>query len=183
MSSTEEKLNGIIPAEFHIFSGCHGGKISTETVKANKVMYNDVNHKLSISEIVSIKLTYIVPKHIKYMTCVQVRRSRLKLPNSAGRTGGVYTGPLLRVLYCQSESGQSMSWAECLWKMRTELQQNGNDEVPQLTSSRWMDVNAPMYICPPDSGDGRKRAILIGINYTGQEGALVRFSIKVLWLS
>ena len=46
MSSTEEKLNGIIPAEFHIFSGCHGGKISTETVKANKVMYNDVKSQV-----------------------------------------------------------------------------------------------------------------------------------------
>ena len=65
-----------------------------------------------------------------------------------------------------------MSWVECLRKMRTELQQMGYDQIPQLTSSRLIDVNKPMYICPPNS-HGRKRALLIGINYTGQQGQLV----------
>lgn len=71
-----------------------------------------------------------------------------------------------------------MSWVECLRKMRTELQQMGYDQIPQLTSSRLIDVNKPMYICPPNS-HGRKRAVLIGINYTGQQGQLVRLYLLV----
>jgi metacaspase-1 len=69
-----------------------------------------------------------------------------------------------------------MSWVECLRKMRTELQHMGYDQIPQLTSSRLIDVNKTMYICPPTS-TGRKRAILIGINYTGQQGQLVRLNM------
>jgi len=64
-----------------------------------------------------------------------------------------------------------MSWVEVLRKMRVELNRMGFYQVPQLTSSRMIDVNKPMYIVPPGS-TGRRRAILIGINYTGQQGQL-----------
>jgi hypothetical protein len=47
----------------------------------------------------------------------------------------------------------------------------GFDQVPQLTSSRMIDVDKTMHIVPPDS-TGAKRAVLIGINYVGQKGAL-----------
>jgi hypothetical protein len=55
--------------------------------------------------------------------------------------------------------------------MRTELNRMGYDQIPQLTSSRFIEVEKPMYIVPPTS-EGRRRAILIGINYTGQQGQL-----------
>lgn len=55
--------------------------------------------------------------------------------------------------------------------MRSNLQQMGYDQVPQLTSSRMIDVNKTMDIVPPEA-TGRRRAILIGINYTGQQGQL-----------
>jgi len=47
----------------------------------------------------------------------------------------------------------------------------GFSQVPQLTSSRMIDVNKTMHVVPPGS-TGRRRAILIGINYTGQQGQL-----------
>lgn len=47
----------------------------------------------------------------------------------------------------------------------------GYDQIPQLTSSRLIDVKKTMYIVPPGA-TGQKRAILIGINYTGQQGQL-----------
>jgi hypothetical protein len=47
----------------------------------------------------------------------------------------------------------------------------GYDQVPELTSSRLIDVNKTMYIVPPGA-TGSRRAILIGINYTGQQGQL-----------
>lgn len=64
-----------------------------------------------------------------------------------------------------------MSWVEVLRKMRSELNQMGFDQIPQLTSSRMIDVNKPMRIVPPDA-TGHRRAILIGINYIGQQGQL-----------
>jgi metacaspase-1 len=93
------------------------------------------------------------------------------LPNAAGRGGGACTSALLKVLYRDQHAAADMSWVECLRRMRSELQQMGYDQVPQLTSSRLIDVNKTMYICPPGS-TGRKRAILIGINYKGQQGEL-----------
>lgn len=94
-----------------------------------------------------------------------------KLPNPAGRAGGACTSALLRVLYRDGHAAGSMSWVELLRRMRTELNQMGFSQVPQLTSSRLIDVNKTMHIVPP-SATGRRRAILIGINYEGQQGQL-----------
>lgn len=55
--------------------------------------------------------------------------------------------------------------------MRTVLRGMGYDQVPQLTSSRMIDVDKEMYIVPPGS-EGAKRAVLVGINYVGQKGQL-----------
>jgi metacaspase-1 len=92
-----------------------------------------------------------------------------KLPDPAGRAGGACTSALLQVLH---DSGrQEMSWVTLLRTMRTVLLQMGYDQVPQLTSSRMIDVNKSFYVCPPNFR-GSKRAVLIGINYTGQQGQL-----------
>jgi len=49
----------------------------------------------------------------------------------------------------------------------------GYDQIPTLSSSRRIEVHGtptPMQIVPP--GSGRRRALLIGINYVGQKGEL-----------
>jgi len=92
-----------------------------------------------------------------------------KLPDPAGRAGGACTSALLQVLH--DSDRQEMSWVTLLRTMRTVLLQMGYDQVPQLTSSRMIDVNKSFYICPPNFR-GSKRAVLIGINYTGQQGQL-----------
>lgn len=97
--------------------------------------------------------------------------SQFELPNPAGKAGGACTSALLQVLYKGDHAAGVMSWVECLRKMRTELNRMGYDQIPQLTSSRLIDVNKPMSIVPPGS-TGRRRAVLIGINYTGQQGQL-----------
>jgi hypothetical protein len=55
--------------------------------------------------------------------------------------------------------------------MRAVLNNMGYDQIPQLTSSRLIDVKKQMFIVPPGA-TGTKRAILIGINYKGQQGQL-----------
>jgi len=64
-----------------------------------------------------------------------------------------------------------MSWVELLQRMRTELKNMGYEQIPQLSSSKMIRVREPMYIVPPGS-TGRRRALLIGINYVGQQGGL-----------
>jgi len=102
---------------------------------------------------------------------------QFQLPDPAGRAGGACTSALLKTLYRLEEQGGAngkVSWVQLLRTMRGELRQMGYDQVPQLTSSRLIDVNKPMYMVPPDfkPAAGRKRAILIGINYVGQQGQL-----------
>lgn len=71
-----------------------------------------------------------------------------------------------------------MSWVEVLREMREVLVDKGFDQVPQLTSSRSLNVSEPFQIVPSSfvdeegSGGGVRRAVLIGINYRGQEGEL-----------
>ena len=109
---------------------------------------------------------------VPFLTTTKISIQKFELPNPAGKAGGACTSALLQVLYRHKHAAAPMSWVECLRKMRTELQQMGYDQIPQLTSSRLIDVNKPMHIRPPNS-NGRKRAVLIGINYTGQQGQLV----------
>jgi metacaspase-1 len=92
---------------------------------------------------------------------------KFELPNPAGKAGGACTSAFCQALY---SSGNGSSWVETLQQMRQVLQGMGYNQIPQLTSSRLIDVQNEMQIVPP--GSGRRRALLIGINYTGQEGQL-----------
>lgn len=60
-----------------------------------------------------------------------------------------------------------------LRQMRENLLRKGFDQVPQLTSSRLIDVNKPVKLINDVNGDyGTRRAVMIGINYVGQDGEL-----------
>lgn len=95
-----------------------------------------------------------------------------QLPDPAGKAGGACTSTLIKVL--TDNRGAKMSWIELLRRMRTVLREKGFSQVPQLSSSEMLDVNDTFYIVPPETreANGAKRAILIGINYTGQQGQL-----------
>jgi len=90
-----------------------------------------------------------------------------ELPNPGGKAGGACTSAFLQAMY---ENGEGSSWVATLQQMRGVLKGMGYEQIPQLTSSRLIDVNNPLHIVPP--GSGRRRALLIGINYVGQEGQL-----------
>jgi hypothetical protein len=83
---------------------------------------------------------------------------QFELPNPAGRAGGACTSALLQVLYDHGKVAEPMSWVQVLRKMRSALGRMGYDQIPQLTSSRLIDVNKTMHITPPDNG-GNKRAM------------------------
>lgn len=64
-----------------------------------------------------------------------------------------------------------MTFIQILKKMRTILQSGKYSQIPQLTSSRRLNKTSHFYLVPPTT-EGTQRAILIGINYTGQSGEL-----------
>jgi hypothetical protein len=88
--------------------------------------------------------------------------SDFELPNPAGKQGGACTSALLQVLYGRGhdigKTKDGMSWVDVLTAMRQTFVEMGYDQTPMLSSSRWIDVNAPMHIIPPKSG--RRRAII-----------------------
>lgn len=86
-----------------------------------------------------------------------------QLPDPAGKAGGACTSALLKVL--NDNKGQPLSWIDLLHQMRSILQQKGFDQIPQLSSSRMLNVKEKFEIVPNQGGT--KRAILIGINYEG----------------
>mmetsp|Transcript_19897 Transcript_19897/g.34240 ORF Transcript_19897/g.34240 Transcript_19897/m.34240 type:complete len:334 (-) Transcript_19897:223-1224(-) len=105
--------------------------------------------------------------------------SQFQLPSPAGKSGGACTAALLQVLYQHYENDEDeddLSWVDVLRRMRNILDDKGFEQIPQLTSSRFIDVRDPFVITPTDGSFNYKhntqRAVLIGINYTGQSGEL-----------
>lgn len=92
--------------------------------------------------------------------------SQFELPNANGKSGGCCTSSLLQVLYDNAHRINKLSWISVLKQMRMELQKQGYPQEPQVSSSRPLHPDTPLSIVPPKSG--RRRALLIGINYVGQ---------------
>jgi metacaspase-1 len=93
-----------------------------------------------------------------------------ELPNPAGKAGGLCTSAFLQVMYGKPHRVGKMSWTDILHEVQTQFKSMGYVQVPVLSSSRYIDVQTPMYIVPPQSG--KRRALIIGINYCGQKGEL-----------
>lgn len=94
-----------------------------------------------------------------------------QLPDPAGRAGGACTSAILQVLYKDERApDKDLSFQEVLLSMR-ELLRGDYSQIPQLTSSRPLDVHQKFEIVP-EGATGSRRALLIGINYVGQQGEL-----------
>mmetsp|Transcript_19605 Transcript_19605/g.25392 ORF Transcript_19605/g.25392 Transcript_19605/m.25392 type:complete len:312 (-) Transcript_19605:558-1493(-) len=124
-----------------------------------------------ISKLIPAKIRCISGCHDAQTSADVFNVSQFQLPDPAGKAGGACTSALLKVLRSQTFDGQvGLTWVEVLKKMRAEL--GGNyTQIPQLTSSQLMNMHEPFRIVPEGSY-GRRRAVLIGINYRGQQGEL-----------
>eukprot|EP00980_Cylindrotheca_fusiformis_P015142 scaffold4183_cov137-Cylindrotheca_fusiformis.AAC.5 len=95
-----------------------------------------------------------------------------ELPDPAGLSGGACTSALLQALYRdEGEEDVRYTWAQTLEIMRDKMEEMELSQVPQLSSSRPIDIDEELYIVPPDS-TGTKRALLVGINYVEDENGL-----------
>lgn len=89
-----------------------------------------------------------------------------------GRAGGACTSAMLKVLYADHKAPDGdLSFQEVLLSMRDILKESRYTQIPQLSSSRPLDVHSPFEIVPAGS-TGTRRAVIIGINYVGQQGEL-----------
>lgn len=93
-----------------------------------------------------------------------------ELPNPAGKAGGACTSAFLQQQYEHGTVSSPPTWVGTLKEMRGVLHSMGYAQTPTLTSSRPIRADTPLQIVPP--GSGRRRALLIGINYVGQSGEL-----------
>eukprot|EP00611_Tribonema_gayanum_P011547 TRINITY_DN2180_c0_g1_i3.p1 TRINITY_DN2180_c0_g1~~TRINITY_DN2180_c0_g1_i3.p1 ORF type:complete len:331 (+),score=134.53 TRINITY_DN2180_c0_g1_i3:1235-2227(+) len=64
----------------------------------------------------------------------------------------------------------SNTWTSLLQKMQAVLKTKKYTQIPQLSTSRDLDLSAPFDIMLP--GSKNHKALLIGINYVGQQGEL-----------
>jgi hypothetical protein len=74
---------------------------------------------------------------------------------------------MLKVLYADHKKlDEDLSFQEVLLRMREVLKSSGYEQIPQLSSSRPLDIHSKFDLVP-DHITGTKRAIMIGINYVG----------------
>jgi Caspase domain len=83
------------------------------------------------------------------------------LPNPQGRAGGALTAALLNVAYADHKNtGKDLSFEATLLQVREMLREKGFSQIPQLSSSRPMDISAPFDIVP-ENMTGTRRAIMM----------------------
>jgi hypothetical protein len=75
----------------------------------------------------------------------------------------------LNVLYKdQHTPADTLSFVQVLEAMRDDLKSRGYEQIPQFTASQPIDITNAFDLVPP-SATGTRRAVVIGINYTGHE--------------
>lgn len=95
-----------------------------------------------------------------------------KLPDPAGRAGGALTACMLNVLYSDHhDTGKDLTFKEVLFQVRNQLKEKHFEQIPQLSSSRPTNLGEIFTLVPEDFS-GTKRAVMIGINYVGDDSEL-----------
>jgi len=96
-----------------------------------------------------------------------------QLPDPAGRAGGACTAAMLKTLYHDEDNpAMDLSFQDTLLQMRDVLSEGKYTQIPQLSSSRPLDIHTKFDLVPDSGFSGTKRSVLIGINYVGQDGEL-----------
>lgn len=96
------------------------------------------------------------------------------LPDPAGRAGGACTSTLLNILYKDEQTPEDdLSFIEVLGLMRKNLDAKGFSQIPQLTSTTELDLSHKFDLVP-DHFEGIRRAVMIGINYIGDNPGELR---------
>lgn len=84
------------------------------------------------------------------------------LPDPAGRAGGALTSALLNVTYADHQNtGKDLSYQDTLLQVREQLEAKGFSQIPQLSSSRPMEIKTAFDFVPPHMTEGTRRAVMM----------------------
>lgn len=74
---------------------------------------------------------------------------------------------MLNIIYAEEQpSAQDLSFVDVFLKTRKVIASKGYSQIPQLSSSRSIDVSEPFDLMTNEfGGSGTRYAVLIGINY------------------
>jgi metacaspase-1 len=137
---------------------------------------------------------YMISGSHSLQTSADVQDASHLLPRAKGKSNGACTAALLDILYKYNKSRKTttrpLTFQQLLLELRSSLQRSGFDQIPQLTSSRPLESSAkgtrrtstpdvddfstpfslsPIFSAPSrDQSPGTRRALLVGINYYGQ---------------
>ncbi|CAM9241592.1 unnamed protein product, partial [Discosporangium mesarthrocarpum] len=92
--------------------------------------------------------------------------SSFGLPDACG-AGGACTNAMLLTL----ADAKPDTWLSLLKGMRQVLSTKSFSQIPQLSTSHAIDVNSEFSLVNAES-NGTSKALMIGINYVGQQGEL-----------
>jgi metacaspase-1 len=83
------------------------------------------------------------------------------LPDPKGRAGGALTSALLNVTYADHKNtGKDLTFQETLLAVRDQLKKKNFTQIPQLSSSRPMDIGKTFDLVP-DNFSGTRRAVMM----------------------
>ena len=159
-AARQQRLDAAISAEVHMISGCQDKQTSADANITN----------LACPTQPGVRAGPALPRESPRAAATALPNRRPTVSDSR-----VAERSLLQVLYKdhvgapQDDAGDNTSWVDVLRDMRTNLAAKGYDQIPQLSSSRMVDVNEPFQMVNPS---GTRRAVLIGINYAGTSGEL-----------
>jgi len=84
------------------------------------------------------------------------------LPDPAGRAGGALTSALLNVTYADhQDTGKDLTYQDTLLQVREQLKAKGYSQIPQLSSSRPMEIKTNFDLVPPNMSGGTRRAVMM----------------------
>lgn len=77
-------------------------------------------------------------------------------------------------LQFDSVISNELTWSGLIRRMKDEMEDQGYNQIPILSTSRKFSLEEPVHLLPPDFDPKRNRkfALLVGCNYTGRYGEL-----------
>lgn len=102
--------------------------------------------------------------------------AEFQLPDPKGEAGGALTSGILSVIYEEEKpSCENLSFVDVFLRTRDVVKTKGFEQIPQLSSSRCIDVQQPFDLMTnKHEGQGTRYAVLIGINYTSHRQGQLR---------
>mmetsp|Transcript_19002 Transcript_19002/g.40075 ORF Transcript_19002/g.40075 Transcript_19002/m.40075 type:complete len:374 (+) Transcript_19002:87-1208(+) len=145
-------------------------------VASDEAPPNDAEFDRQAEEAIPAEVRMISGCHDEQTSADVGNVATFQLPDPAGMAGGACTSAILQVIYKEEQpSCENLTFMDVFLQTREVIKSNGFEQIPQLSSSRCIDVNQPFDLMTNKYGnEGTRYAVLIGINYTSHRRGRLR---------